>query len=264
MSNSEYNQKCNQYDLNDLIKDLPPVYWSFANYIYENPELKFLKLKLKDQETVYKKWYDTYYDIFDMNTSKLFALNRCNILDLNKIRIELSLAQNTFYVNENTRNKNIPSHIGQIICETESSIHYGFHKLYRTIPRKNLIHTIYFGMNGLGCNGDDYYTKTHIDNENNSELPQLFTPENKKLLQRKFEQVLEKCPKLVRIHICGYFFQCDTDTLFFKINKHIKVHKIYNYEYSKVDSTKYSNIDLNCNAIKNRNIDISDSESDSE
>lgn len=105
----------------------------------------------------------------------------------------------------------------------------------RLFLKKNNIDTIYFGKNGLGCNADDNYTESHVKNDIFMDiLPNLFTPENKIILQKEFENVLSMCPNLTKIFICGYNFQCDTDTLFFKINKKIKVYKIYNYEISTV------------------------------
>lgn len=243
-NNGKYNDKYIEYNIDQTIKkeitfidgininEYPPVYWCFANYIIKDTKINFMKLSLSEQELIYKKWYKEEHDIFDKKTSQIFINVGYNTLDLNKISEELTFAKFTFYVNQNTRNKMIPQTMTQIWCETNSSIYYGFHKLYRTIPKKNYIHTIYFGMNGLGCNADDYYTKTHIDNDNNFTLPNLYTPENKKVLEYEFEKVLEVCPNLNRIFICGYNFVCNIDILFSKKFKHIKVYKIYNYEYS--------------------------------
>ena len=164
----------------------------------------------------------------------MFKICGYNTMIINNILIESEIVSNTFYLNIKTRNKNISSSITQIWCETDISDYYGFHKLYRTIQKNNKIHTIYFGKNGLGCNGDDYYTKNHLDYEND-DYYKLFTPQNKQMLQMEFEKLLTLCKSLVRIHICGYHFQCSTDTNFFKINKHIKVYKIYNYDYSQND-----------------------------
>jgi hypothetical protein len=229
------------------ISEFPLVSWSFANYIKINKQLNFLKLSSDRQRLIYDKWYNDSYDLYDKYTSDMFKNCGYNSMDINNILIESEIIANTFYLNNKTRNKDIGSSITQIWCETDISDYYGFHKLYRTIQKNNKIHTIYFGKNGLGCNADDYYTKKHLEYENddyytknhleyeNEDNYTLFTPKNKELLQIEFEKLLTLCKSLVRIHICGYHFQCRTDTNFFKINKHIKVYKIYNYDYPQSD-----------------------------
>jgi hypothetical protein len=216
------------------ISEFPPVSWSFANYIKIHKQLHFLKLSSEQQILIYSKWYDDCYDLYDKYTSDMFKICGYNTMNINNILIELEIVTNTFYLNIKTRNKDISSSTTQIWCETDISDYYGFHKLYRTIQKNNKIHTIYFGKNGLGCNGDDYYTKNHLEYEN-GDYYKLFTPQNKQMLQMEFEKLLALCKSLVRIHICGYHFQCSTDTHFFKINKHIKVYKIYNYDYPQND-----------------------------
>jgi hypothetical protein len=216
------------------ISEFPSVSWSFANYIKINKQLNFLKLSSDGQRLIYNKWYNDCYDLYDKYTSDMFKICGYNSMNINNILIESEIVANTFYINNKTGNKDIGSSITQIWCETDISEYYGFHKLYRTIQKHNKIHTIYFGKNGLGCNADDYYTKNHLEYEDLDEYT-LFTPKNKQILQMEFEKLLSFCKSLVRIHICGYHFQCSTDTNFFKTNKHIKVYKIYNYDYLQSD-----------------------------
>ena len=155
-------------------------------------------------------------------------------MNMHNILLESKLVSNTFYLNVNTKNKVINSSITQIWCEKDSSEYYGFHKLYKTISKDNKIHTIYFGMNGIGCNANDYYTKDHLIYEEMLDDNSLFTPQNKQMMQMEFEKLISLCPLLANIHICGYHFQCSTDTTFFK-SKNINVYKIYNYDCDNYD-----------------------------
>ena len=221
----------NTSDINNAINisEFPPVSWSFANYINKN-KISFVKLPPDKQKLIYNKWYNDCYNTFDKKTSDMFTTYEYNIMNVNDILLELDLAHNTFYLTESTKKKNINSSITQVWCETDSSVYYGFHKLSKTIPKDNKIHTIYFGMNGLGCNADDCYTKDHLMYEDMLDNS-LFTPKNKLIMQTEFEKLITLCKLLKRIYICGYHFQCSTTTQFFKINKHIKVYKIYNYDF---------------------------------
>ena len=60
----------------------------------------------------------------------------------------------------------------------------------KTISKDNKIHTIYFGMNGIGCNANDYYTKDHLIYEEMLDDNSLFTPQNKKMMQMEFEKLM--------------------------------------------------------------------------
>ena len=210
------------------ISEFPQVSWSFANYIKKN-KISFVKLSPDKQKIIYNKWYNDYYDVFDKKTSNVFINYGYNIMLISNILFELDIIKNTFYLNESTKKKTVDSSTTQIWCENDSSVYYGFHKLSKAIPKNNKIDTIYFGMNGLGCNADDCYTKDHLMYEDMIDTS-LFTPKNKQIMQMEFEKLIKLCASLVRIHICGYHFQCSTTTEFFRINKHIKVYKIYNYD----------------------------------
>lgn len=203
-------------DINNVIDilEFPPVSWSFANYI-KKYKISFVKLPPDKQTIIFNKWYDDYYDTFDKKTSYMFTSYRYNIMIINDILLELAIAHNTFYLNESTKKKNINSSTTQVWCETDSSIYYGFHKLSKAIPKDNKIHTIYFGMNGLGCNANDCYTKDHLMHEDMIDNS-LFTPKNNKIMQIEFEKLLTLCKLLKRIYICGYHFQCSTNTDFSK------------------------------------------------
>jgi hypothetical protein len=203
--------------------DVSPIYWSFAIYITHN-NINFLSYSIEEKIKIYNHWFKKNYDIY-------FVKLKYTTINIESINTQLDIFKNTFYLNVNTRKKTIPSSTKQIWCVTNSSHYSGFHKLCKLISKNNKIESIYFGHNGLGCNADDYYTKTHLDNENNLELPQLFTETNRMFMQANFEKLLEFCPRLIKIHICGYHFQCSTDTDFFKRNKHIIVYLIYNNSY---------------------------------
>lgn len=210
--------------------DYYPVYWSFASYITHNNS-KFLSYNIEEQNKIYNDWFTNYYDVYTKKKSILFFELEYNILNIERVITYLDIFKNTFYLNVNTRKKTVPSSTKQIWCVSNSSHYSGFHTLSKLISKNNKIQIIYFGYNGLGCNADDYYTKTHLDNENNLDKPQLFTEANRMFMQANFEKLLEYCPRLIKIYICGYHFQCSTDTDFFKHNKHIMVYSIYNYIY---------------------------------
>jgi antitoxin component YwqK of YwqJK toxin-antitoxin module len=216
------------YTNGDIIEEFPLVYWCFAMYVSKNLKSDFMKLSVDEQQSIYTKWYNSKYDIFDKKISNIFVNLGYNIMNINKISKELELIEFTSFVNNDTTvEPSISSSTRQIICDTNSSQKYGFHILQKYIPKKNNIDTIYFGKNGLGCNADDCITPSHYENEVDLSIPTLFTSENLLKMQKNLEQLLNHCPQLDKIFICAYHFQCDLDLLLDKY-KHLKIYKIYN------------------------------------